>query len=468
MKKRMRGLLLALVMVCALLPATVVTALGVDTAVYVGSTNVAVSEGSSYWVNDSSNGGVKSAGATADNYNVKYTAPTATTPATLTLKGASITQTYTNNDTYSDNYNAQYGIYAATALHIVLADDSTNTVNLSSLTPADDIYGVYAAGKLTISGTGSFSVTASASAEDSYGICANSGLDIMEGTVNATGGEANGNFSKSYGINAADLINITGGMITATGGDANGNGSRSHGINANTSIAISNGTITANGGTAAGNGAESFGIKATANITITGGTTTATGGSTGFSGSSNGFYAYSHFDITGGTVTAKGKKAVDQKYPVLDDYTTGYTSTVSAYTSGSSPQTYTSGDNISSKKYFNVAPDSDQTPAPLVSAAAVGKTSVVQKSVAFTLTNTPALTGTCKVYDAKTGGSEVTGVTAAISGATLTLTASGTDLGETTYYVSVTAGSKTESHRLLCPSTPSFPVQTRPVRRASS
>jgi ABC-type transporter MlaC component len=81
-------------------------------------------------------------------------------------------------------------------------------------------------------------------------------------------------------------------------------------------------------------------------------------------------------------------------------------------------------------------------------AAVVSKESAVQKSVNFTLSS--AHTGTWKVYNADTGGSEVTGVSASFdtTSKTLTLSATGNDLAAAVYYVSVTENGKAESARL--------------------
>jgi hypothetical protein len=75
----------------------------------------------------------------------------------------------------------------------------------------------------------------------------------------------------------------------------------------------------------------------------------------------------------------------------------------------------------------------------------VAKTSAIQASVNFTLTNDPAYANTSwTVYSANTGTALATGVTAANSGAVLTLTHA-VDLPATTYYVSATESGKTES-----------------------
>jgi hypothetical protein len=75
-------------------------------------------------------------------------------------------------------------------------------------------------------------------------------------------------------------------------------------------------------------------------------------------------------------------------------------------------------------------------PAPLASVTSVTKTTSPQTSVAFTLTNTPSFpnNSSWKVYSAATGGTAVTDITAANSGATLTLTKSA-GFTPGTYYI---------------------------------
>ena len=88
------------------------------------------------------------------------------------------------------------------------------------------------------------------------------------------------------------------------------------------------------------------------------------------------------------------------------------------------------------------------TPGADGAEAAKTKTAAVARSVAFTL-NT-AHTGVWKVYDEETGGTPLDTVSAAFDAGTktLTLTATGEDLEDDTYYVSVTETGKLESARL--------------------
>jgi len=84
------------------------------------------------------------------------------------------------------------------------------------------------------------------------------------------------------------------------------------------------------------------------------------------------------------------------------------------------------------------------TQTPTAQTATVAKTTATQASVTYTLTTAP--TGTWKLYDSN--GVVVTGVTATVSGTTLTLTADDGNLEAGTYSVSVTEPNKDESGKL--------------------
>ncbi len=75
-------------------------------------------------------------------------------------------------------------------------------------------------------------------------------------------------------------------------------------------------------------------------------------------------------------------------------------------------------------------------------------TSANDKEAAFTLTSAAAVGTMYKVYDAVTDGTVVSGVSAAASGSTLTLTFTGdAPTADTTYYISATESGKAESTR---------------------
>jgi hypothetical protein len=97
-------------------------------------------------------------------------------------------------------------------------------------------------------------------------------------------------------------------------------------------------------------------------------------------------------------------------------------------------------------------------------AVTVEKAANTQGTVTFTLTSTQ--TGTWKVYDSSDGGLVISGVSASLSGTTLTLTASGGDLAPGDYYVSVTEGGKSESARLHLIVTAYVPASQTPTPAA--
>jgi hypothetical protein len=159
---------------------------------------------------------------------------------------------------------------------------------------------------LTISGTGSLSVTGGQGAPGIGGVASSYTVNISGGTVTANGGQGApgiGGVISSFGT-----VNISGGTVTATGGTyaaGIGGGSSLSGGTAN----ISGGTVTAKGGYfGAGIGGGWGGNGGT--ITISGGTVTATGGGCGAGiGSGNGQSSLPYggtITINGGTVTATG------------------------------------------------------------------------------------------------------------------------------------------------------------------
>ncbi|MDR1586103.1 MAG: alginate lyase family protein [Treponema sp.] len=90
--------------------------------------------------------------------------------------------------------------------------------------------------------------------------------------------------------------------------------------------------------------------------------------------------------------------------------------------------------------------EAERSATPAAAETAAAKSQPVQKSVNFTLSS--AGDGQWKVYNAAAGGSPLAGVSASFTPPVLTLTASGDDLAERTYYVTVTEPGKTESGRL--------------------
>ncbi|GAB6391976.1 MAG: hypothetical protein MdMp014T_1349 [Treponematales bacterium] len=90
----------------------------------------------------------------------------------------------------------------------------------------------------------------------------------------------------------------------------------------------------------------------------------------------------------------------------------------------------------------------DQSAAPTATVTTVAKTTAAQAAVDFTLTNSAALSGAWKVYNAAAGGDIVSGVTAAITSWPTLRLSHGHDIPAAAYYVSVTETGKTESARL--------------------
>jgi hypothetical protein len=87
----------------------------------------------------------------------------------------------------------------------------------------------------------------------------------------------------------------------------------------------------------------------------------------------------------------------------------------------------------------------ERSAKPAAAETSVAKSAQVQKSVDFVLTS--GHSGQWKVYG-DTVGSPLSGVNASFNAPVLTLSASGDDLAERTYYVAVTESGKTESVRL--------------------
>ena len=134
---------------------------------------------------------------------------------------------------------------------IVLAEGTTNTI-ASAADNADMSYGIYAAGDLTIEGSGTLIVrsakaTPSSNDGESYGIYANNGdITISGGTIEATGGKSYAT-DYSIGISGRNVI-ISGGTVTAKGGQESGG---NYGIYADVGLVkISGGVVTATGNTA--------------------------------------------------------------------------------------------------------------------------------------------------------------------------------------------------------------------------
>ena len=212
--------------------------------------------------------GTKDAGAT-----VRYTPAVADDPATtgvdesaparLTLDGANITSTG------SENSHNGAAIYADEDLIVYVAADSTVT---GPNNKSDDSYGIFTYDKLNVTGPGTLTATggeAKGVNGFSYGVYA--GDVTVSGTLIGTGSEAN---HYSCGVNAefGDVTVAEGCELIAMAGEATSGSS--YGVHASEAVTVS-GTLDAESGTAA-NG-SSYGVYADRTITVTGtGTLTAT------------------------------------------------------------------------------------------------------------------------------------------------------------------------------------------------
>ena len=243
-KKKWLAILVAVAMVCTMLP---MTAFAADETyqVWVGGVQV-TSE--------------NAADVLEDGGTVIYNPST----STLTLNNANITGGYEENDYF-------YGIRADGALNIVLT--GSNTVTATAGTNCTFCYGIWVHDELNVSGDGTLTVTASEAASANTGITAFD-VTINGSTVEATGGEAK---NTSTGINSSQSINITGNShVTATGIGTAMNASR--GIKAKYDVTFNSGSVVdATGGL--------YGIDAGSNITLKAGSSgtakaTATSSST--------------------------------------------------------------------------------------------------------------------------------------------------------------------------------------------
>jgi uncharacterized cupin superfamily protein len=202
--------------------------------------------------------------------------------------------------------------------NITLADGTANTFT-STQESGNSTCGIYSAGDINISGSGTLNATGGTTAgyaTYSSGIHSAKTLTINSGTINATGGIMdtgnNNNFSQGlYG----DIVIINGGTIDSTcvaSGKANNS---SYGIYGNSQVKITDGNVTATGGTqTAGN---SYGIRCKAGadntkIEISGGTVIATGG-TAYSWSCGLYNGSGNITVSGtANVTANGGKSTNR------------------------------------------------------------------------------------------------------------------------------------------------------------
>lgn len=253
MKKRVIGLLLALVLLMSLLPAGAMASGGEGESglkeLWVNGENML---NDPYTVECGEDGGYASYDKDSN---------------TLTLSDAIITEGHTV-------YGGAYGIYADGDLNIVL--EGTSTAGSDKLDA-----GVNMDGNLTITGTGSLTTTGDDEA----------GIDVS-GNLTVNGGTVIGNHTDDTGID------VHGNLTVNSGGTVRGTSSTQEGVHAS--------TLTVDGGSVAGSGLQ--GVCVENSIKVESGTLTGTG-----TGEDSyfiyGIYVKStdgNFTVSGGSVTGKG------------------------------------------------------------------------------------------------------------------------------------------------------------------
>ena len=209
--KRLTAILLCLCMALTLLPATAWAADG--ETIHVGGVTLTGSADTPAYAKTDNSGNVTVESASEDDYNIKWDG------TTLTLDNANISGGYGFSGSWDSGSAA---IYYSGGSDISLILTGENTVTGPN---GDDInnasFGIYAYGDsknsidLTISGSGSLTVTGGNMVSESYGIFTDN-LIVQSGTVNAAGG--NGNTVKnSYGVYVYIYLTISGGTVTAEG-----------------------------------------------------------------------------------------------------------------------------------------------------------------------------------------------------------------------------------------------------------
>ncbi len=300
----------------------------VNSALYIGSNNVADTDGDIHYWKLSDNSATETGTTDEYDFSVRYTGEGEDKEFILTLNGVDITS-------YLD-FNAfdKMGVYSNIALTIVLAEGSQNGIMLN--VPADYYtHGVYTDGDLTVTGNGSLEVTMSAEVgEEGYSATGfyadNVNINSGDITVTVSGGAyaigmyASDNMTVSCGEITVQAINalmeaiaikargdfgITDGdiscMVTSTGyaaGILAGDEKRGEG-----SVSITGGTITSEviGGT------SSYGIIGYYGVNISGGDVSSVSTMTETGGGDFGAIAIGtsegNLTITGGEITASAE-----------------------------------------------------------------------------------------------------------------------------------------------------------------
>ena len=330
--------------------------------IFVGGVGLTSSEGNPAYAKTGADGAVTTEGANANDYNIKWDG------STLTLNNATITQGalggaaiwyYRDSDLNialvgantvtgpsGSGSGASDGIFARDPNELIdLTISGSGSLTVTGGGTVSESYGIRTDNLIVQSGTGTVNATGGDGAEDSYGIYAYD-VTISGGDVTATGGTVNATSEDgaedSFGIYAANDFTISGGAVTATGGDSEED---SFGIYADNDFTISGGAVNATGG----DGVEdSYGINAY-DVTISGGDVTATGGTVNATSEdgaedSFGIYAANDFTISGGAVTATGGDSAEDSYGIYADYVTITGGTVTA--EGGTAEEKSAGINI--------------------------------------------------------------------------------------------------------------------------
>ena len=246
-------------------------------------------------------GNVISTGGTADNESNGIR-----TNAGIKISGGSITATGGSSEGISTGLYAEYGVEISGGTVTATGGEATGVQWTGSC-------GIFTYSGVEISG-GIVTATGGSSEGISTGIRANACIKISGGTVTAIGDRAK---YESIGIYTIyDKITITGGSVTAIGGSSE---NISMGIRNNSGVEISDGSVTATGGAATGGAVLSSGIYTMLEVNISGGSVTATGGVVTASGDSTQITSEGivvirgNITITGGSVTATGGAATGCK-----------------------------------------------------------------------------------------------------------------------------------------------------------
>ena len=164
---------------------------------------------------------------------------------TLTLSGYDNDGRYHPVDASGSSEPFGAAIYCGTAdkeLTIVLEGTNNLTQESGGQTPRPG-YAIYAAGDLTIEGTGSLAATAS-----SYAICVEDELDIYGGTITAIGaGTINSALGNGYGGIYADDVTIEGNAVVNAEAAAIDGSQKGTGLKAGSTLTVNGGTTTAKG-----------------------------------------------------------------------------------------------------------------------------------------------------------------------------------------------------------------------------